>query len=285
MSKANVYKNLALNETIIKFEIDIKSQTVKLAETFIILDIITPKKPKYSLVRSGLFKNIIPNLDLDTNSGIHFIYNEENEAKYFFGSNKDFKNMNIKENCYLSNDDDGNFKRITQKLKNILDTIDKEKYINILTIVNYGSEEKKYYNNSLFDEMKKKFKNIYSQILFLDCGINYNYISLTRYCKGYARKFLNIVPIYVHSYDDTEYNDYGDETIKNLISKKEIKVMNFVGEYVSKKSRSKEYDEILKEHLKWGKEFLEEPYKIIKDYYNNYEKYYEICFDKFYEKK
>ena len=29
---------------------------------------------------------------------------------------------------------------------------------------------------------------------------------------------------------------------------------------------------------------MEEPYKIIKDYYNNYEKYYEIFFDKFYEK-
>ncbi len=142
MSKANIYKNLALNETIIKFEIDTKSQTVKLAETFIILDIITPKKPIYSLVRSELFKNIIPNLDLDTNSGIHFIYNEENEAKYFFGSNKDFQNMNIYENCYLSNDDDGNFKRITQKLKNILDTIDKEKYINILTIVNYPTKKK-----------------------------------------------------------------------------------------------------------------------------------------------
>ena len=112
MSKANVYKNLALNETIIKFEIDTKSQTVKLAETFIILDIITPKKPIYSLVRSELFKNIIPNLDLDTNSAIHFIYNEENEAKYFFGSIKDFKNMNIKENCYLSNDDDCNFKKL-----------------------------------------------------------------------------------------------------------------------------------------------------------------------------
>ena len=75
--------------------------------------------------------------------------------------------------------------------------------------------------------MKKKFKNIYSQILFLDCGINYNYISLTRYCKGYARKFLNIIPIYVYLYDDTKYDDYGDETIKNLISKKDIKVMNF----------------------------------------------------------
>ncbi len=60
--------------------------------------------------------------------------------------------------------------------------------------------------------------------------------------------------------------------------------MNFVDRYVSEKSNTKEYDEIKKEHLKWGKEFLEEPYKIIKDYYNNYEKYYEIFFDKFYEK-
>ena len=70
--------------------------------------------------------------------------------------------------------------------------------------------------------MKKKFKNIYSQILFLACGINYNYISLTRYCKGYERKFLNIIPIYVYLYDDIKYDDYGDETIKNLIFQKKI---------------------------------------------------------------
>ncbi len=62
MSKANVFTNKALNETIIKFEIE--SQNEIFPETFIILDIVSPNKPLYSTVRSELFKKIIPNLNL-----------------------------------------------------------------------------------------------------------------------------------------------------------------------------------------------------------------------------
>ena len=49
-------------------------------ETFIIMGIITPIKSYFSSIRHELFKNIIPNLDLDleTYSKIHFIYNEDN---------------------------------------------------------------------------------------------------------------------------------------------------------------------------------------------------------------
>ena len=47
-------------------------------ETFIILEIITQIKPHYSSVCHELFKNIIPNLDLEIDSIIHFIYNEDN---------------------------------------------------------------------------------------------------------------------------------------------------------------------------------------------------------------
>jgi len=36
-------------------------------ETFIIMGIVTPIKPHYSLARRELFKNIIPNLDLEIN--------------------------------------------------------------------------------------------------------------------------------------------------------------------------------------------------------------------------
>ena len=76
MSTAKIYNNRGLNETVIKFEIDIQKQ-----KTFIILDIVSLKKPNYSLVRNELYKNIIPNLSLDINSKIHFIYNEGSEAK------------------------------------------------------------------------------------------------------------------------------------------------------------------------------------------------------------
>ena len=76
MSKASLYKNGGLNETIIKFEID--KETEVMPETFIIMGIITPIKPYYSSVRRELLKNIIPNLNLEINYKIHFIYNEDN---------------------------------------------------------------------------------------------------------------------------------------------------------------------------------------------------------------
>ena len=84
MSKANYFINQALNETVVK--LDIESQTDIYPETFFILDIVGADKPRYSYIRSVLFKNIIPNLNIERSSGIHFIYNGDNEAKYFYGS-------------------------------------------------------------------------------------------------------------------------------------------------------------------------------------------------------
>ena len=89
MTKANVFINKTLNETIIKFEIEIQNEIIP--ETFIILDIVSPNKPLYSTISSELFKKIIPNLNLEINTGLYFIYNEEGEAKYFCGSLDDFK--------------------------------------------------------------------------------------------------------------------------------------------------------------------------------------------------
>ena len=66
--------------------------------------------------------------------------------------------MNISDNsCYTDN----NFIAITQKLESVLNTIDKEKYINILIIVNYESKKEnknKYKENCLFDKIKKNLK-------------------------------------------------------------------------------------------------------------------------------
>ena len=63
MSRANYFTNKAFNETVVKFEID--TQTKIYPETFIILDIVSARKPHYSYIRSELFKNIIPNLNLE----------------------------------------------------------------------------------------------------------------------------------------------------------------------------------------------------------------------------
>ena len=231
MSKANYFINKAFNETVIKFEIDTKTRIYP--ETFIILDIVTPSKPTYSNIRSEFFKNIIPNLNLEIKSGIHFIYNVQNEAKYFRGSLYDFRNLDIKDDSYLSY---SNFPTIARKLEDVLNTIDKEKYINILTIVNYETNyenKNKYENNSLFEKMKNKFKNVDSQILFLGISCNFDYLSFTKYSKGYSKKFIFNLPIFAELYDKkTDYKDLS--IIKNLIKNKDIKVMNFLDYYLVK---------------------------------------------------
>ena len=87
--------------------------------------------------------------------------------------------MNIKDNSSLPKDnEDNNFLQISLKLKDILNTINKEKYINIITIVNYYREIKNdIKNNALntLEETIKKFDNVDSQILFLGNIRNDNY--------------------------------------------------------------------------------------------------------------
>ena len=239
MSTAKIYNNRGLNETVIKFEIDIQNQKTIYPETFIILDIVSLKKPNYSLVRNELYKNIIPNLSLDINSKIHFIYNEGSEAKYFYGKIRDFKNISINDESILS-ENNNNFYQISQKLKNIFDSYDKEKYINMLTIVNYNSKENKY-NNTLFDYINRKFKYVNSQILFLN-SFNYDYLSFTSFSKGFSRKYLNTI-ICAKIYDN---NKYDDNTLKNFILNKDKRAIKYLNEYVRKNSRIKEYESIKK---------------------------------------
>ena len=87
--------------------------------------------------------------------------------------------MNIKDNSSLQRDnEDNNFLQISLKLKDVLNTINKEKYINIITIVNYYREIKNdIKNNALntLEETIKKFDNVDSQILFLGNIRNDNY--------------------------------------------------------------------------------------------------------------
>ena len=93
--------------------------------------------------------------------------------------------MYIKDNSSLQKDkEDNDFLQISLKLKDILNTINKEKYINIITIVNYYREIKNdIKNNALntLEETIKKFDNVDSQILFLGNIRNDNYFKLNRY--------------------------------------------------------------------------------------------------------
>ena len=62
------------------------------------------------------------------------------------------------------------FLHISLKLKDVLNTINKEKYINIITIVNYYREIKNDIKNNILNTLEetiKKFDNVDSRISFL----------------------------------------------------------------------------------------------------------------------
>ena len=79
----------------VKFEIDGGNSSHDNLETIIILDIATPNPPHYSEIRPVIFKDILPNLNIEIKQGIHFIYNESEGVKYFKGNLSDFNKINI----------------------------------------------------------------------------------------------------------------------------------------------------------------------------------------------
>ena len=109
MSKAEAYINRSINETIIKLN-QIRGSSN--SELIIVLDIINPKK-NYSNLRTHIFNNLIPNLNFDIPK-IHFIYNDNGEAKYYNGDIKELKSLKINE---ISPNDNFKFKFISEKLR------------------------------------------------------------------------------------------------------------------------------------------------------------------------
>ena len=252
MSKAEAYSNISLNETVVKFELDYKGSSN--GELIIIADLINPfDKYYYHDDRIQIVKEIIAKLDFNF-SNIHFIYNDENgEAKYYDGNISSISNLNIGEIAPLKD----NFNKISQRLKNLLNGFNSNSYINMLTLVNYNDKREKPYkgtNDSIFYEYKKKFKNIYSQILFLDCGINHNYISFTRFCKGFAKRFLYVIPVIVeniHNSEDDPLEPYEEakHKMEGYISSYSPKAIQYIFEYLKEnmdKAKAKKLENFCK---------------------------------------
>ena len=236
MSKAEAYSNISLNETVVKFELDYNYKGSSNGELIIIADLINPSHKYYHDDRIQIVKEIIAKLDFNF-SNIHFIYNDENgEAKYYDGNISSISNLNIGEIAPLKD----NFNKISQRLKNLLNGFNSNSYINMLTLVNYNDDAEEPYkgtDDSIFYEYKKKFKNIYSQILFLDCGINHNYISFTRFCKGFAKRFLYVIPVIVeniHNSEDDPLEPYEEakHKMEGYISSYSPKAIQYIFEYL-----------------------------------------------------
>ena len=127
----------------------------------------------------------------------------------------------------------------------------------MLTLVNYNVNEEEPYkgtDDSIFYEYKKKFKNIYSQILFLDCGINHNYISFTRFCKGFAKRFLYVIPVIVkniHNSKDDPLEPYEEakHKMEGYISSYSPKAIQYIFEYLKEnmdKAKAKKLENFCK---------------------------------------
>ena len=158
MSKAEAYSNISLNETVVKFELDYKGSSN--GELIIIADLINPFDKYYYHYhddRIQIVKEIIAKLDFNF-SNIHFIYNDENgEAKYYDGNISSISNLNIGEIAPLKD----NFNKISQRLKNLLNGLNSNSYINMLTLVNYNNNAEEHIKELMiqfFMNIKKNLK-------------------------------------------------------------------------------------------------------------------------------
>ena len=289
MARAEAYSNISLNETVIKFELDDKRGGGGNNELIIISDIINPIQTKnndneYNNDRFQIINEILPNSDFSKIPNIHLIYNGENgEAKYYYGNINSLINLSISEIAPLNK----NFDNISERLKNLLNGFNSNSYINMLTLVNYcdHKDESDYIYEedneiySIFYEYKKKFKNIYSQLLFLR-GFNYSYISFTRFCKGFARKFVYVIPIDL-SIDNYKYNE-PYENVKNkigsYITSYSYKAFPYIFKYLEEnmdKTKAKKLKD-LEDKIK-SLESLKDTYfpKLIDDKINEYLSKYE----------
>ena len=278
MSNANAYINTGLNETIVKFEIDNNQISFSGGELIIVLDIITPDPPCYSDIRSALFKNIIPNLNIPIKSGIHFIYNDSSEIKYFKGSLIDFSNLNFNINSPYRKE---NFNDVSEKLSNILEGLNSESYVNLLTIVNYSENNE---TSSLFYEAKNKFKNFFSQILFIDC-FNEQYLGFTRYCKGFARKFIWVLPSYCRDFFlKIDKSKYTTDQIGELIDNMDIKAIPYLYIYLNAFRDPNVIQNLENLHKNWISQYNSVLINILDDYEKNIKTHVNRYIDKFKEK-
>ena len=277
MSNANAYINIGLNETIVKFEIDNNQISFTNGELIIVLDIITPNPPDYSDTRSVLFKDIIPNLNIPIKSGIHFIYNDSSEIKYFKGSLLDFANLSFNINSQYRKE---NFNDVSGKLRNILEGLNEESYVNLLTIVNYSEKDR--IEQPLFYEAKNKFKNFYSVILFIG-SFNNKYLSFTRYCKGFASKFLCCLPFFYYEGEIADESKYNTDQIGELIDNLDIKAIPYLKKYLKAFDDPNVKRNLVKLHENWISEFNSNLDNILNDYKKNIKTYVNKYLNKFKE--
>ncbi len=155
------YENQKLGETIVKIEISESEENKNIGEFIIILDISESMGNYVTQILNDVIPKALDKLNYDETKKCHLITFSD-ESNIYHLTKKEFKSSGIKANGYTQ------MLGVVQKLRNIIDSINEDEFINILSISDGKVQDRENTNQKLellLNEMKIKYKNINSQAI------------------------------------------------------------------------------------------------------------------------
>ena len=160
-AKGISYENKKVGETIVKIEISESEENKNIGEFIIIMDISESMGDYVHQIINNVIPKVLDKLNYDDKKYCHLI-TFSNESKVYHLTKKDFKTSGIK--AYGNTQMLG----VVQKLKDIIESINQDEFINILSISDGKVQDRDHTIQQLellLDEMKKNNKNINSQAM------------------------------------------------------------------------------------------------------------------------
>ncbi len=154
------FNNKIIGETIVKVEIS-ESEEKNTSEFIIILDISESMGNYVSQILNNIIPKALDKLNYDETK-LFYLITFSDESNVYHLTKKDFKSSGIKANGYTQ------MLGVVQKLKNIIDSINEDEFINILSISDGKVQDRDNTNQNLellLNEMKIKYKNVNSQAI------------------------------------------------------------------------------------------------------------------------
>ena len=154
------FNNKIIGETIVKVEIS-ESEEKNTSEFIIILDISESMGNYVSQILNNIIPKALDKLNYDETK-LFYLITFSDESNVYHLTKKDFKSSGIKANGYTQ------MLGVVQKLKNIIDSINEDEFINILSISDGKVQDRENTNQKLellLNEMKIKYKNVNSQAI------------------------------------------------------------------------------------------------------------------------
>ena len=154
------FNNKIIGETIVKVEIS-ESEEKNTSEFIIILDISESMGNYVSQILNNIIPKALDKLNYDETK-LFYLITFSDESNVYHLTKKDFKSSGIKANGYTQ------MLGVVQKLRNIIDSINEDEFINILSISDGKVQDRENTNQKLellLNEMKIKYKNVNSQAI------------------------------------------------------------------------------------------------------------------------